>query len=790
MASDNPHNFPPSLTPNQWTTLYAVTSAIIRPFTEDEIAAYMQTTATDISKEHVRSFLLEEANYTNPRFRFALEHTLEQKLPKSSVQAICFVLNLLDSVPGCLLLTFSLTPFHRQPARVREDLIISWLDQSSRLLFPPIRGFAKAITALTRLVWTRSADADMYYGAVGYPEKTGAGVKALDGEPGEFYKFDFLDFSTSEKGALECDVVIVGSGCGGAVAAARLASEGLDVVVVDRGEWVPSDQLPLRETEAFAKLYNGNLASTTADGVIALMAAETFGGGGVVNWAASLQGQIMGSNSKKTQGFVREEWAAKHNLPFFLSNDYQDCLDKVSERMGVTAEGIAHNHRNQTILDGCRKLGYSAVIVPQNTGATLPGDKEGIVREHADGYCCNGCGSGKKGDGRKMGTTHTWLPDAAQAGARFIQSYHADKVLFSTDAKTKAIGVTGTWGPQKVPLNIVAKKVIVSAGSLHSPCLLLRSGLTNPNIGKYLHLHPSVTISAFFPEPTDPWVGSPLTAACTRFENLDGNHHGGKLETAVMGPLVIAGVLPWLSSASLKRTLLNYRHSGLFFTIQRECEPGMVTLNTRGEPVVKYTISEADRAMIQTSLLGLAKILYVQGAEEILPAVYGLKPFKRNPTAAEREEEIREEIAEAESSGRYFWGGRGRGEDKDDDEEEDEEGTCGYATHQLNDPGIMDVRFQRWLKKFAAHGMGGEKTIYASAHQMGSCRMGNDGGVGSVVDPRGRVWGVEGLLIADASVLPSACGVNPMITVMAISEWIVGGVVAELKPQRGGGAKV
>jgi len=99
MASDNPHNFPPTLTPSQWITLYSLTSAIIQPFTEDEITAYIQSAATDISKEHVRSFLLEEANYTNPRFRFALEHTLEKKLPKSSVQAICFVLGLLEYAP-------------------------------------------------------------------------------------------------------------------------------------------------------------------------------------------------------------------------------------------------------------------------------------------------------------------------------------------------------------------------------------------------------------------------------------------------------------------------------------------------------------------------------------------------------------------------------------------------------------------------------------------------------------------------------------------------------------------
>ena len=99
MASDNPHNFPPTLTPSQWITFYSLTSAIIQPFTEDQITAYIQSAAADISKEHLRSFLLDEANYTNPRFRFALEHTLEQRLPKSSVQAICFVLNLLEYAP-------------------------------------------------------------------------------------------------------------------------------------------------------------------------------------------------------------------------------------------------------------------------------------------------------------------------------------------------------------------------------------------------------------------------------------------------------------------------------------------------------------------------------------------------------------------------------------------------------------------------------------------------------------------------------------------------------------------
>jgi choline dehydrogenase-like flavoprotein len=58
---------------------------------------------------------------------------------------------------------------------------------------------------------------------------------------------------------------------------------------------------------------------------------------------------------------------------------------------------------------------------------------------------------------------------------------------------------------------------------------------------------------------------------------------------------------------------------------------------------------------------------------------------------------------------------------------------------------------------------------------MGTCRMSareKDG----VVDPHGRVWGTEGLYVADASVFPSASGVNPMVTNMAISDYISRGV--------------
>ena len=63
---------------------------------------------------------------------------------------------------------------------------------------------------------------------------------------------------------------------------------------------------------------------------------------------------------------------------------------------------------------------------------------------------------------------------------------------------------------------------------------------------------------------------------------------------------------------------------------------------------------------------------------------------------------------------------------------------------------------------------------------MGTCRMSARAADG-VVDPRGRVWGATDLYVADASVFPSASGVNPMITNMAIADWITQGVDRDLR---------
>lgn len=278
---------------------------------------------------------------------------------------------------------------------------------------------------------------------------------------------------------LNTDVIVVGSGCGAGVVARSVANAGHKVIVVDKGFHFPASSMPLNQEEAFFHLFEQGGLIASEDGSTTVMAGSCFGGGGTANWSASLQ----------TQSTVRDEWAGKLGLKFFNSAEFQACLDRVSDHMGVSDKFIRQNHGNSLLLNGGRKLGFSAKAVPQNTGGC----------EHADGHCGLGCWKGEK-----QGPVNGWFPDAAKCGAKFIEGFNVEKVLFNNKkGKRVADGIVGTWtsrntdgtvgGPAngKVSQRVVikAKKVVISAGSLWSPVILQKSGLKVSLIAIYLQLN-------------------------------------------------------------------------------------------------------------------------------------------------------------------------------------------------------------------------------------------------------------------------------------------------------------
>ena len=123
--------------------------------------------------------------------------------------------------------------------------------------------------------------------------------------------------------------------------------------------------------------------------------------------------------------------------------------------------------------------------------------------------------------GEKQGPVNCWFPDAAKAGAKFIEGYKVKKVLFDDTGKNVAVGVTGTWASRgkdkgvdaaeadKIFREVVvkAKKVIVSSGTLWSPVVLKNSGLTvgrAPNWLCTISLHLFLTESMDWQESASP----------------------------------------------------------------------------------------------------------------------------------------------------------------------------------------------------------------------------------------------------------------------------------------------
>lgn len=282
---------------------------------------------------------------------------------------------------------------------------------------------------------------------------------------GEGYDFNFIQLeSGNDVYSIDTDVVIVGSGCGGGVSAKNLAEAGHRVLVVDKGYYFPPSHLPMPQDAAVQYLFDKGGFYQTENGGASILAGGSWGGGGTVNWSVCL----------KPQEYVRKEWADS-GLSMFTSPKFDECIDRVWDFVGANTSGLRHNHRNRVLLEGSRKLGFAVSEAPQNTAG----------KEHYCGQCHLGCGSAEK-----RGPAVSWLPAASQAGAQFMEGFQVDRIMFGEDGKT-AVGVEGQWtarGPRGVlntpesermqrRVRIKAKKVIVSAGSLWSPLVLMASGV-------------------------------------------------------------------------------------------------------------------------------------------------------------------------------------------------------------------------------------------------------------------------------------------------------------------------
>jgi choline dehydrogenase-like flavoprotein len=481
------------------------------------------------------------------------------------------------------------------------------------------------------------------------------------------------------------DVCVIGSGAGGAVAAAELATGGRSVVVLEQGHHWTREDFTQREDEMLPKLFEEAGLRQSTDGAYTILQGRSVGGSTVHNlcYAFRAPDPIL--------RVWREEHGLKELTPEALAPSFQRVERNLRVKQILESE---LNALNRIIRAGAQKLGYSGFVARHN--------REGCI---GAGYCILGCAYDAK-----QSMLITYVPRASAAGARIYANARAERIEAEGGRVRRVLGsVVDEDGRARGSVEVRANVVVLAAGAVASPDLLLRSRLANGSgqVGRNLHLHPSVMLAGFMEEPVHAYRGIPQSYYIDQFIDLERDPHRGYILMPIAGFPVLTGVnLPGFGRAHFAQLARFSRMVGLLALLHDRSGGRVESGRSLAKPSISYRMEESDRSQLSEALVHIAKVLFAGGAKSVL-APYWREPFELGPG---------DDLAVLERRGVR-------------------EGEIGLA----------------------------------STHPQSTCRMGADPGT-SVVNAWGESHEVPGLFIADMSVFPTSLGAPPQLTTAALAD--------------------
>ena len=481
------------------------------------------------------------------------------------------------------------------------------------------------------------------------------------------------------------DIVIVGSGAGGGTVAQGLSTlcrQGLRIAVLEKGPRLRDHEFNGNELEMAGALYADGGGFLTADGSMTLAFGCAYGGSTVV---------YTGTSMLPPERVIRR-W----NVPDLAHDDLECRARKFMAQNNVhLIEDDLINENNKLFVAGCRQLSYDVRQFPVN-----------IKGCRGSSLCNLGCPNQAK-----QGTDRVQLPNAERNGVEVVTRCE----VVSIGERTLTARVTAKGGGAKGDLSswepgeyqIEAKIIILSAGAIHTPALLLRSGFAGslPRLGRGFTCHPAMIMVAEHARPITNFVGHPKSYYVDEF--AESQHF--VLETCMYFPFVTAKSLAGFGAAhSTFMRAFPRLQMILVLACDKADEYNRVTTGAAGQPVVEYRFQrEAIEGLIRGAITS-ARIFFAAGAVRVH------MPVARDTTIDAADVGRLEEIA---------------------------------ARAEFV-PGRVPV---------------------SAAHMQGGCGMGAHA-AGSVTDAWGRVHGLPWLFVADASLFPNSLEINPYVTIMALAD--------------------
>ena len=412
----------------------------------------------------------------------------------------------------------------------------------------------------------------------------------------------------------EADFVVVGTGAGGATAARVLSEAGFELALVEEGAFLRPEDRPRELLDAMALAVRG-MATMATDSVVPmpLLTGRCVGGSTAIN-----SGIVW-----RMPDDVRDDWSARFGLRDLVGERLDNAFARIEDELsiGPTDAAILGEH-NLLMKRAAEKLGLPGRVIHRNARGC-----EGNQR------CLQGCPIGAR-----QSMEVSYVPRAIERGARLHTRCRVERVIFDGE---RAIGVRGRAlderGRSEGRFEIRARRgVIVAAGAIFTPVLLMNSGVRHPLLGRRFQAHPGAAMVGAFEQPVHMGFGA------SQGYEVPMRERGYKLESLGLPPDMLAARLPGPGREWQER-VARLGHYVQWGGLVRMEAMGRVRRGLFDGASVRYEPTARDLAVLKEALLMAGRMMFAAGAFEVYPGIAGFPEVVRSQAELERlnERELR-----------------------------------------------------------------------------------------------------------------------------------------------------
>jgi choline dehydrogenase-like flavoprotein len=372
------------------------------------------------------------------------------------------------------------------------------------------------------------------------------------------------------------DVLVIGSGPGGATTAALLVENGFEVLLVEEGKHLSIDDTPSYSLEEMGEKYRaGGLTSSFGATNVTMIEGRCVGGGSEVNAA-------LYHRPKESQ---LDSWRREFEIDGFELSDIEPFFESVEKELSVSKRPTGVGSSSVAIADGAKKRGWSS------------GEVERFWKYKA---------GEDSTEGRRQSMTETMIPRFLKKGGRLISGVKLEGLKIRGGVAKRAVGSRVSTG-EKITIDF--NVVFVCCGAIQTPMLLRKSGIKA--VGDTLQMHPMIRFAARFDrEINDPKYGVPVVQIDEFKPDMT---LGGSYSSLPHLALWLGHSVP-----DREEKLASWRQMAVFYVAVVSKGHGSIRrLPVVGEPLVRFPVADDDMGALGLGVKRMGEALFEAGATEV-----------------------------------------------------------------------------------------------------------------------------------------------------------------------------